>query len=424
MHVLLLNADGSAKSSIRIASGLNGGPTLVSGDSFGSSVASVGDLDGDGVADLVVGASGTDGYLQGAVYLLLLNADGSAKSSTKIASDTGGGPTLGIGDVFGSSVTSLGDLNGDGVVDLAVGAPGDDAVYVLFLNRPPGFTLSQVTATVSEDGTTTTDSFTVVLDAKPATDVVLDLLLSVNPDAAVDMTSVTFTSSDWSHPQTVNVTGLNDVVDDGDEQTTITVSVNDAASDDAYDTLADQVVTVTTTDDDGTPLPGNVDGDGDFDANDSFLVQLVLLSGTDAQINQSKGISTLTAAEIRAKINNLGSAADVDGDGDTDANDAFLIHLVKLSATDNQIDQSKGTSQLTAAQIRTNVNNLGGGATTQTVVAGSQVLRSVLADEPHSDLFPTGDDDLLLSQVSSQETAFESVTESIWEDFRDWIDAI
>ncbi|HIK93460.1 MAG TPA: hypothetical protein EYG03_16030, partial [Planctomycetes bacterium] len=133
MHVLLLNADGSAKSSIRIASGLNGGPTLVSGDSFGSSVASVGDLDGDGVADLVVGASGTDGYLQGAVYLLLLNADGSAKSSTKIASDTGGGPTLGIGDVFGSSVTSLGDLNGDGVVDLAVGAPGDDAVYVLFL---------------------------------------------------------------------------------------------------------------------------------------------------------------------------------------------------------------------------------------------------------------------------------------------------
>ena len=48
--------------------------------------------------------------------------------------------TLGYDDHFGSSVTPLGDLDGDGVIDIAVGADGDDdggsgrgAVWVLFL---------------------------------------------------------------------------------------------------------------------------------------------------------------------------------------------------------------------------------------------------------------------------------------------------
>ena len=52
-----------------------------------------------------------------------MNTDGSVKSSTKIADNTNGGPTLTqMVDNFGISVTSLGDLNGDGVTDLAVGA--------------------------------------------------------------------------------------------------------------------------------------------------------------------------------------------------------------------------------------------------------------------------------------------------------------
>ena len=142
VFVLLLNANGTVKSSVGLASGLNGGPALVDHDNFGISVASIGDLDGDGVTDLAVGAFGDDtgGSARGAVHVLLLKTNGTIKSSLKVASGTNGGPTLTNLDNFGWSVASVGDLDGDGVTDLAVGASYDDtmgsnrgAVYVLFL---------------------------------------------------------------------------------------------------------------------------------------------------------------------------------------------------------------------------------------------------------------------------------------------------
>jgi hypothetical protein len=144
VYVLFLNTDGTAKGYQKIGSGVGGGPTLSNGDQFGSSLATLGDADGDGIADLAVGATGDDtgGDLNsshGAVHLLLLNANGTVKNSRKIANGTGGGPSLFLDHRFGTSVISLGDLDRDGLTNLAVaGSRGSNGlfpatVHVLFL---------------------------------------------------------------------------------------------------------------------------------------------------------------------------------------------------------------------------------------------------------------------------------------------------
>ena len=68
---------------------------------------------------------------RGGVYILFLTVSGTVLSHARI-SDTAGELTAIFADYdfFGSAVAGLGDLNGDGVVDLAVGATGvDDGGY-------------------------------------------------------------------------------------------------------------------------------------------------------------------------------------------------------------------------------------------------------------------------------------------------------
>ena len=109
---------------------------------FGSSLANLGDLDGDGVTDIAVGTQYEDGVWKGAVWVLFLNADGTVRTQQKIG-DTQGGFTGILVDngQFGASVANIGDMNGDGVTDIAVGSPGDGdggnnggSVWILFLN--------------------------------------------------------------------------------------------------------------------------------------------------------------------------------------------------------------------------------------------------------------------------------------------------
>ncbi len=119
-------------------------------DRFGISIAPLGDLDSDGVDDIAVGAYFDDFYgnRYGAVYVLFLNVSGTVKSHVKIGDGLGGFTgDLDFWDEFGISVTTIGDLDDDGVVDIAVGARGDDdsaagpnlgtdrgALWILFLN--------------------------------------------------------------------------------------------------------------------------------------------------------------------------------------------------------------------------------------------------------------------------------------------------
>jgi uncharacterized delta-60 repeat protein len=109
--------------------------------------------------------------------------------------------------------------------------------------------------TVTEAGST--DTFTVVLNAQPSSDVVINTSSGDTGEATVAPTALTFTTSNWDTPQTVTVTGIDDTTTDGNQTTTLTVSVIDASSDDAYDSVSNLTLSATTTDDDA-PTPTTV----------------------------------------------------------------------------------------------------------------------------------------------------------------------
>jgi len=138
--------DGTVKSRQKISSTQGGftGP-LQDADWFGWSVCAIGDLDNDGITELAVGALQTDDVAQdnGGLWILFLKADGTVKAKQKISA-TQGGFNLSLPDFewFGTSIAGLGDFDGDGVEDIAVGAHGDSdggtfrgAVWVLFMNQ-------------------------------------------------------------------------------------------------------------------------------------------------------------------------------------------------------------------------------------------------------------------------------------------------
>ena len=115
--------NGFASGSARVLSGSDGSVLYTfNGDSamdeFGVSVNGAGDVNGDGFADLIVGArfddnngesSGSARVFSGSDGSVLYNFDGDS-----------------AGDWFGESVSGVGDVNGDGFDDLIVGAPQDD----------------------------------------------------------------------------------------------------------------------------------------------------------------------------------------------------------------------------------------------------------------------------------------------------------
>jgi len=113
---------------------------LEPGDRFSRDHDQAGDINGDGIIDLVIGArSDDDGATDaGAVYIVFLNSDGTVQSNQKISMFDGGfDETLVAGNFFGYGVAGIGDYNNDGIPDIAASAPSsaNRALYIIYLNR-------------------------------------------------------------------------------------------------------------------------------------------------------------------------------------------------------------------------------------------------------------------------------------------------
>ena len=150
----------------------------------------------------------------------------------------------------GNQLTTITLSIDDASSDPAFHLVGDKTVLVTTTdNDAADFTVTETGGTsVSES--ITTDTFTVVINAEPLTNVVITVTIANTAEAAVDKTSLTFTPANWNQAQTVTVTGVDDTIVDGSQLTTITVSIDDANSDPAFHLVGDKTVIVTTTDDD------------------------------------------------------------------------------------------------------------------------------------------------------------------------------
>jgi len=130
-------------SKLKITEGMNGfadtlttgiNPNGTAGANFGHALSKVGDLNGDGVQDLMTGANQQN---EGWGYILYLNSDKTVKTYTRI-NNTDGGFNLALSNEarFSRSISFVGDLRGDGTIAVnyggRAGAGSTGTLYLLF----------------------------------------------------------------------------------------------------------------------------------------------------------------------------------------------------------------------------------------------------------------------------------------------------
>ena len=104
-------------------------------DRAGFSVSGAGDVNGDGLSDVIVSASGALSNADGAAYVIFGGATGGDMNAL-VAAGKGlkiTGLTNSTGHHLGTSVSSAGDVNGDGYADLIVGTDTDQAYSAAFV---------------------------------------------------------------------------------------------------------------------------------------------------------------------------------------------------------------------------------------------------------------------------------------------------
>lgn len=132
-------------------------PGLALEESVAFSINPRSDFNGDGIADLFVGAARNGGNNRGAVYIYYggLGLTGSQPASSADVVIEGAN-----GDLFGSELAEIGDFNGDGFADILVGAlgnstngPSSGGAYVFLgsANPAPVLTVSDAALTVLGD---------------------------------------------------------------------------------------------------------------------------------------------------------------------------------------------------------------------------------------------------------------------------------
>ncbi|MCB9805782.1 peptidoglycan-binding protein [Candidatus Nomurabacteria bacterium] len=207
-----------------------------------------------------------------------------------------------------------------------------------FPDASPGVTLSGSSFSITEGNT---DTFTVVLDAQPTTDVVLNISSSDTGAVTVSDSTLTFTNANWDSAQTVTLTAVADN-DIDNESVTVTVSVDDASSDDDYDAVADGTVSVSVTDDDtaGITVSSGTVAVTEGNSN-TFTIVLDSQPATDVVLNISSsdtGAVTVSPSSLTFTNANWDSAQTITFSGVSDADTSDESVTITISVDDASSD--------------------------------------------------------------------------------------
>lgn len=274
------------------------------------------------------------------------------------------------------TITGVDDLLADGTIvytivtgDPTSTDPGYGALTASDISNPsisnidndiPGFTIVELDGDTEIDETGTTDSFTVVLDAQPVSDVVLDIASGDITEGTISVSQLTFTNSNWDTPQNITVTGEDDITVDGNVSYDISMIVN-ASSDLNYLSVGGQAVTVTTTDDEMvsflvSPITLAVTENG---GTNTFAVELGAQPSSDVifDISSSMADAIVSPTTLTFTNDDWDTPQNITVTGVADS-DSLLNTAVTVSVAVNQVSSNSDFHSLADQTVSVSVTDV------------------------------------------------------------------
>ncbi|MBD2534957.1 FG-GAP repeat protein [Nostoc flagelliforme FACHB-838] len=345
-------------------------------DESGKSVSSAGDINGDGLDDLIIGASRASNIAEGQSYVVFGSRESfGASFDLSTLNGTNGFAINGISefDYSGNSVSSAGDINGDGFDDLIIGTPYADSngifnsgqSYVVFgnkrsfdasfdlstLNGSNGFVINGINE-VDFSGRSVSSAGDINGDGLD------DLIIGANQ--ASDSSGQSYALFGNRAP-ILDLNGNSSGVDFSTTFSSTSVSIlnRNFTLSDNNTTLAGATITITNLLN-GTAESLNATAIGNITATYNATTGTLTLNGTDTIANYRKVLNSLTYNNTAASVNTTNRVIEfVVNDGQAFSNTS-AVATTTLSFVDKFITGTLGTDILIGTPNNNIINEKAG----------------------------------------------------------------